>query len=332
MRYQTLGRTGLSVSQVAFGGLFVASFATELAEAKRTVRRAIDLGINYFDTAPTYGNSEEVLGQALADISEPYVLSTKLGGRPEPFNPQDKNCLLASVEESLRLLGRDSVDILMIHEPDRPNQYNWWTNWAELQGPVLEVLADLKRQGIIKYIGIGGTTTSEMAYLCRTGIFDVVLTAYEYSILWREAANEVIPAAKAQNMGIIVGSPLQQGALARRFDDVINDPTIWWLSQARREQFRALYALVDESGIPLPEMSLRFVISNPDVDCVLMGCRTVTEAELNVAAVDRGPLPADVLARLDEIGAMVPYRPYGEPFNIGWILPSPAGYTGLGMA
>jgi aryl-alcohol dehydrogenase-like predicted oxidoreductase len=332
MRYQTLGRTGLSVSQVAFGGLFVASFATELEEAKRTVHRAVELGINYFDTAPTYGNSEEVMGYAMRDLAQPVILSTKLGGRPSPFLPKDPSCLLASVEESLRLLGRDTIDILMIHEPERPGQYDWWTNWQDINGPVLEVLDGLKKQGVIKALGLGGTTTTELAYLCRSGKFDVVLTAYNYSLLWRESALEVIPAAKSQNMGIIIGSPLQQGALARRFDAVMDDPTVYWLSKARREQYKALYAFVDECGIALTELAMRFIISNPDVDSVLMGARSVAEAESNIAAIDKGPLPADVLARLDAIAAMVPFRPFGEPFGIGWVLPNPHGYKGQGQA
>ena len=330
MHYTTLGRTGLQVSRIAFGGLFVASFATELDAAKAAVQRALDLGINYIDTAPGYGNSEEVLGQALAGVTRPLVISTKLGGRPQPFEPQNPVCLRASVEESLRLLGREQIDVLMIHEPDRPHQYDWWTDWMDINGPVLDLAAQLKQEGLIKYLGLGGTTAVELAYLCRSGKFDVVLTAYNYSLLWREAANEVIPAAKAANMGIVVGSPLQQGALARRFDAVMDDPKVYWLSKPRRAQFKALYAFADECGLSLPELGLRFVLSNPDISCVLMGARSVAETEQNVAAAEKGPLPADILARLDAIAAQVPFRPFGEPFGIGWLLPNPSNYRGMG--
>lgn len=332
MKQVTLGRTGLKVSQIAFGGLFVMTGATPLDEAKRALKYAVEQGINYVDTAPGYGDSEAVLGQAMADLSQPLVLSTKLGGKPEPFQPQSKDCLLSSVENSLKLLGRKHIDILMIHEPDRPRQYDWWTNMTEVAGPVLEVVEQLKKQGVIKFVGLGGTTTTELAHLCRSGKFDVVLTAYNYSLLWREAALEVIPAAKAAGMGIIIGSPLQQGALSRRYDEVMRDPKIWWLSQARREQFQKLYALVDECGIPLPEMGIRFVISNPDIDCVLMGARTVQEAEQNIAAVERGPLHAEILRELEAIAARVPFRPCGEPFGIGWVLPWPGSYKGQGSA
>jgi len=340
MQYVTLGRTGLQVSRLALGGLFFSKVGAELADGIRAVHKALELGVNYIDTAPGYANSEEVLGQALQGVeaggkfaAEPVILSTKFGGRPQPFDPKDPAGLRASFAESLRLLGRDYIDMLIIHEPDRPGQYNWWDDWQDLHGPVLDVLAELKAQGRVKYIGLGGTSAYELAFLCRTGLFDVVLAAYNYSLLWREDAIEVIPAAKANNMGIIIGSPLQQGALARRFDDVMDDPRVYWLSKPRREQFKALYAYIDELGMPLPELGLRFVLSNPYVHTALMGARSAAEVEQNVAAVEKGPLPAEVLQRLDEIAAMVPFRPFGEPFGIGWFLPNPLhSYRGMGVA
>src|SRR5579862_4978882 len=119
MKRRVLGRTGLEVSELALGGLFVSSYGGANADqARDAVHRAIKRGVNYIDTAPSYGNSEELLGLALNDVREPVILSTKLGGRPQPFNPKDKDTLRRSVEESLRLLGRDRIDILMIHEPD----------------------------------------------------------------------------------------------------------------------------------------------------------------------------------------------------------------------
>jgi len=330
MERVTLGRTGLEVSRVGFGGLFVASFSAELEEAKRAVHSALDLGINYIDTAPTYGNSEEVVGKALEGVEQPVVLSTKIGGRPTPFEPQDKACLRASVEESLKTLGRDCIDILMVHEPDRPGQYDWWSNMAAVEGPVLELLAELKAEGKIRYSGLGGTTTTELAHLCRSGHFDVVLTAYNYSLLYRESALEVIPAAKEAGMGIIIGSPLQQGALSRRYDAEIDLPEAYWLSGMRREQLKTLYAFLDESGFSLPELGIRFVLSHPDVHCVLMGARSEAEARQNAAAAAKGALPADVQDRLAEIAAMVPYRPFCEPFGIGWLLAHPGNHKGPG--
>ena len=327
MKTRLLGKTGLQVSELGLGGLFVSAYGAEYEQASAAVHRALQLGVNYVDTAPNYGNSEAVLGRALEGATSPYVLSTKLGGRPQPFNPQDRDGLLRSVDESLRLLHRDAIDILMIHEPDRPGQYDWWSDPQHFDGPVMDVLADLKRQGIIRFIGLGGTTAYEMPHIIRTGRFDVVLTAFNYSLLWREALHDVLPAAKQLGMGIVVGSPLQQGALARRYDAQVKAGARW-LSPPRRAQYLALYDFLDELNLPIAEIGLRFVISNPDISCTLMGARSPEEVEQNVAAVEKGPLPADVLARLDEIAAMVPFRPFEELFG----LPFGRDYRGPGMA
>jgi len=327
MNTRILGKTQLEISELALGGLFVSSIGGEFQQSKKAILKALELGINYIDTAPTYANSEEVLGKALQNVDTPFILSTKLGGRPQPFQPQNKECLMKSVEESLELLKRDYIDILMIHEPDRPGQYDWWTDTDDYYGPVMELLAELKRDGIIGYIGLGGTTAYELAHIIRTGKFDVVLTAFNYSLLWRESEHEILPAAQEQNMGIIIGSPLQQGALARRYDSEVRHGARW-LSAPRRKQFIALYDLLDEIGMPLTELAMRFVISNPDISCVLTGARSPQEIEQNVASVEKGPLPQDIHERLDEIAAMVPFRPFGEPFG----LPFGRDYRGTGVA
>jgi aryl-alcohol dehydrogenase-like predicted oxidoreductase len=327
MKNRILGKTGLEVSELSMGGLFVASFAGDFERAKAAVYRALDLGVNYIDTAPGYADSEEVLGKILDGVSIPFILSTKFGGRPQPFNAQDKKGLMTSLQESLRLLKRETIDILIIHEPDRPGQYDWWTDYESVQGPVLEVLDELKQKGIIRFTGLGGTTAYEIAPLINSNQFDVVLTAFNYSLLWREAEHEVIPAAIRNHYGIIIGSPLQQGALSQRFDaEITRKPT--WLSKPRQKQYQALYKYIDEIGIPLTELALRFVISNQNISTTLMGARSPKEVEQNVAAVEKGPLPTDVLSRLDEIAAMVPFRPFEEPFG----LPFGRNYKGPGMA
>ena len=219
MEKRTLGRTGLEVSVLGMGGLYVSSAgARGRDEACRAVHRALELGVNYVDTAPSYRDSEEVLGIALEGVQQPYFLATKLGGRPQPFNPQDKDLLRQSVDESLRLLKRDYIDVLLVHEPDRPGQYDWWTDYDRFHGPVCDLLEELKAEKIIRFTGLGGTT------------------AYQ---------------------------------------------------------------------LPLIE-----------------------EVEQNVRAVEAGPLPSDVLAQLQEIADMVPFRPFEEPFGLTFGRP----YKGLGQA
>ena len=215
----------------------------------------------------------------------------------------------------------------MIHEPDRPGQYDWFPDWENFQGPVCDLLDELKSEGLIRFTGLGGTTAYTLAHIIASGRYDVVLTAFNYSLLWQEALISVIPAAKRQDMGIIAGSPLQQGALSRCYTDEVTHGSPW-LSPPRREQFKRLYALVEDLHIPLPELALRFVLSNPDISTVLTGPRSVEEIEANVEAVERGPLQQEVLERIKEIAAMVPFRPFDEPFG----LPFGREYKGPGPA
>jgi aryl-alcohol dehydrogenase-like predicted oxidoreductase len=329
IRKRTLGKTGLQVSELGLGGLFTSDLGGGVAGSAALVRRAIELGVNYIDTAPGYANSEETLGQVFEQIdgSDALILSTKLGGRPKPFNPQDRLGLMWSVEESLKLLKRDAIDILMVHEPDRPLQYDWWSDPDSVYGPVIDVLQELKEDGVVRYTGVGGTTCAELTHIVQSGRFDVLLTAFNYSVLFREAEHELLPAAKQQGMGIIVGSALQQGGLGRRFDDEVRRKPPW-LSRPRQQQFLELYALLDEIDVELPELCTRFVISNPDVACVLSGAKTVDHIEQTAAAVAKGPLPPALVARLDEIAAMVPFRPFEEPM----ILPFGKPYYGPGLA
>jgi len=266
------------------------------------------------------------LGIALEGVKQPYYLSTKLGGRPQPFNPKDKDGLRRLVEESLKLLKRDYIDILMIHEPDRPGQYDWWNDYDNFHGPVNELLQELKSEKIIRFTGLGGTTAYQLPRIMATGNYDVVLTAFNYSLLWREATIAVFPEAKKQNMGIIIGSPLQQGALARRYSEI--ETGAWWLSPPRQAQYKKLYAYLDEIGLSLPEAGLRMVLSSPAVSIMLMGARSTEEVEQNIRAINAGPLSSDVLAKLQEIADMVPFRPFEEPFG----LPFGRQYRGPGHA
>lgn len=328
MEKRILGRTNLEVSLLGMGGLFISSVGGKgRDEACKAIRRALELGVNYLDSAPTYADSEEVLGIALEGIPRnSYYLSTKLGGRPQPFNPKDKDALRRSVDESLRLLKTDYIDILMIHEPDRPRQYDWWTDYDNFYGPVLELLEELKGQKIIRFTGLGGTTAYQLPHIMATGNYDVVLTAFNYSLLWREAEIAIFPEAKKQNMGVIIGSPLQQGALSRKYPEI--ETGAWWLSPPRQNQYKRLYAYLDEINLSLPEAGIRMVLSNPIVSTILMGARSVEEVEQNVKSVNAGPLSEEILSELQKIADMVPFRPFEEPFG----LPFGRKYFGPGIA
>lgn len=327
MEQRRLGRTELKTSVLSIGGLYTSSLAGGVEETTRILRMAVDLGLNAIDTAPAYADSEKTVGAAIRGIDAPLILTTKLGGRPQPFDPQDIQGLRDSVDTSLRLLGRDHVDILMVHEPDRPQQYPWWTSYNPLAGPALELMDELKSAGKIRYTGLAGTTVTELTSLVQTNHFDVVLTAFNYNALFREAAHSVIPAALQNDMGVVVGSTFGQGFLTRRADTEVQSKPIW-LAESRRRQLLAYYDLLDQSGLAPAELCLRFAIGHPGISTIPIGCKTAEHLQFAVAAAEKGPLPDDVATRLDEIAAMVPHRPFEEPM----ILPFGKDYFGPGIA
>jgi aryl-alcohol dehydrogenase-like predicted oxidoreductase len=315
MKTRFLGRTGLKVSELSLGAAFVTKGESGFKGAAPLIHEALDLGLSLIDTLADYGDSEAAVGEALRSETQPVIIATKLGPRSRGFNPKSRKQLRKTFADSLRLLHRDSVNILMIHEPDRPGQIDWWDDLRTYDGPVVEVLRELKEEGKIRYTRLGGTTAYEIVPLIATGFFNVVLTAFNYSILWREAAIELLPEARRQNMGILLASPTQQGWLAHRYDSQIKQANSRWLNKPRREQLKKLYALVDETGIPLPELALCWALMNPDASTVLTGPRNLDQLRQNARAAEAGSLPSDIVDRLDEIASIVPFRPFEEPFG-----------------
>ena len=179
----------------------------------------------------------------------------------------------------------------------------------------------------IRFSGLAGTTVTEMTSLIGSNLFDVVLTAFNYNVLFREAVQTVIPRAVENDLGIVLGSAFGQGFLTRRADDEVRAKPIW-LAEARQKQLLAYYELLDQAAIPAFEMCLRFVLSNPAIATIPIGCKTAEHLQDSVAAAAKGPLPDDILNRLDEIAAMVPHRPWEEPM----ILPFGKNYVGPGIA
>ena len=314
MKKRVLGRTGLEVGELSLGAAFVTAGEDGFKGCLPIVERALELGVNLADTSADYGDSEEGLGWALNEVKKPCIVSTKLGPRAgqTDFNPRDRDCLRRIVEQSLKNLHRDCLDILMIHEPCRPSQIDWYEDYDSLTGPVVDLLAELKEEGLILHTGLGGTTVYEITRAISTGFYDVVLTAFNSSPLWRDALHYVIPAATRQNMGVLLASPTQQGWLAVRYDDEVNNGASW-LSPPRRAQLKALYAFADEIEIELPVLCLRWALGVRGVSSVLTGPRNVSQLEQNMLAVEAGPLPLYQEQRLNEIYMMCPYRPFEEP-------------------
>lgn len=314
MKKRILGRTGLEVGELSLGSAFITGGKDGFDGALPVVKKALDYGMNLADTSADYGDSEEGLGYALNKIDRACIVSTKLGPMPgqTDFDPKSKDCIMRIVEHSLKMLKRDSIDILMVHEPDRPGQFDWYNDGVSFEGPVADVLRELKDQGIIKYTGLGGTTAYALARIMATGFYDVVLTAFQSSPLWREFEHDVLPEAQKQNMGVMLASPTQQGWLIRDISDKELDD-VFLLSSPRRKQLKAFFALCRDVKIAPPVMCLRWALAIKGVSTVLTGPRNVEQLEQNMQAVQQGVLPDDVSGRLDEIAAMVPFRPADEP-------------------
>jgi len=313
MKKRILGRTGLEVGELSLGAAFVTGGEDGYKGTLPVVRRALELGINLADTSADYGDSEEALGWALSEVDKPCIVSTKLGPTPgmTDFDAKNKDQLRRIVDLCLKNLRRDVIDVMMVHEPDRPGQFDWYDDDISFHGPVVELLQELKDEGVIKFTGIGGTGVHELARICDTGWYDVVLTAFNSSPLWRDSLSTVIPAANRHNMGVFLASPTQQGWLVKKYEEVYTGAR--WLTRERREQLKALYDLVEEFDMELPVLCLRWALAVEGVSTVLTGPRNVAQLEQNFKAVEQGPLPEEVSSRLDEIYQMLPYRPYEEP-------------------
>ena len=313
MKKRILGRTGIEVGELSLGAAFVTGGEDGYKGTLPVVRRALELGINLADTSADYGDSEEALGWALSEVDKPCIVSTKLGPPPgmTDFDAKNKDQLRRVVDLCLKNLRRDVIDVMMVHEPDRPGQFDWYDDDISFHGPVVELLQELKDEGVIKFTGIGGTGVHELARLCDTGWYDVVLTAFNSSPLWRDSLTTVIPAANRHNMGVFLASPTQQGWLVKKYEEVYTGAR--WLTRERRDQLKALYDLVEEFDMELPVLCLRWALAVEGVSTVLTGPRNVAQLEQNFKAVEQGPLPAEVSTRLDEIYQMLPYRPYEGP-------------------
>ncbi len=314
-----LGKTGLEVTEVGLGGAFISEGATARDEATRVVHRALGLGVNYFDTAPLYGNSQEVLGEALQGRKEPYILGTKCGRwdwRTGPY--RELNAFKVQFEQTLRALRRDCVDILYIHEAD------WRVYWQDEvtprktrhicadgvydygNAPVTQFLLWAKEKGMAKHLGISGNNAHLLAKILQeiTLPVEVVLVGFQYSLIWRNARQYLLPLAKELGQGVVLGAPLQQGELAFPREEWIEHPPDW-MDDDLRARFAELYAIHQEIGISLAALAMRFLLADKDVATVIPGAATVEQLEENVGCAALGRLSPDVHSRLDALGRVV---------------------------
>lgn len=314
MQYRTLGRTGIRVSSLALGTMnFGALGRTTQDEATALVDAALEAGVNLIDTADMYGagESEEMVGKAVAGRREDLVLATKAGlpmGGDHNHQGASRRWLVTALDNSLRRLGVDHVDLYQIHR------------WDPRTGDeeTLATLTDLQRQGKIRYFGSSTFPAHRMVqaqWAAREHHVGRYVTEQPmYSLLQRGAEREVLPVAEEYGMGVLVWSPLASGWLSgavragaeitthrsafmpQRFD--LSLPA----NRTRLDAVERLASVAEEAGLSLVQLALGFVTAHPAVTAALLGPRTMAHLESQLAAADT-VLPADVLDAVDAIVA-----------------------------
>lgn len=310
MRTTVLGKTGLEVSRVAFGtwqlggdwGSFDESAAIE------AIRHARELGVNFFDTAQAYGfgTSEEVLGTALRDElnrdRESLVIATKGGINPGAERSRDASraWLRQGVEESLRALKLDYIDLYQVHWPDEQTP-------AEETAGALQELVD---EGKIRHVGVSNYDAGQMAAFDRTRPVEALQPPYH--LFRRGIEQEILPYTREHNIGVLVYSPLASGLLTGRLTpESTFDPDDWRsaASAFRGEMLRRNLAVVDRlselaaaRGITVSQLAIAWVLAQPGVHVAIVGARSARNIENSLAAADVD-LGADDLAEIERIVA-----------------------------
>ena len=316
MQYNSLGRTGLNVSRVGFGGGGIGQVwgATTRDEAVRAVHRALDLGINYFDVAPAYGNgkAEEALGIALEGRSEEVIIGTKVRV-PGDDLANATAAVQRSMETSLRLLKRDSVDILHVHNRFTENRGDVPNSLSadDVMGPVLEAYQAVQQAGKTRFIGLSAMDhdVPTLNKIMDTGDWDTML-AY-YNLLNQTAQSPPPPGvnlfdngqnillAKKHDMGVIGIRSHAAGALTSGVDrPVPPDNELLRQDVASAAQ---LGFLLDGNIKNLSQAATVYCLMNEDIHTTVPGVKNVAETEEMAGCIDLTPFSPAQMARLGEL-------------------------------
>jgi D-threo-aldose 1-dehydrogenase len=329
-----LGRTGVHVTRLAFGGASIGGLFTDIDDAAAigTVRHAWDLGIRAFDTAPLYGYgaSERRIGLALRDRArDAFVLSTKvgrlvraesdippgadldrqrLGDRDDSYYVRHEPVRLVfdysadgvrrSLEESLERLGVDRIDIVFIHDPDR--------HWQSALDGAVPALEQLRSEGVVRAIGAGMNQSAMLTRFVRETDIDVVLLANRYTLLDQEAIDTLLPACVDRGVAVLIGGVMNSGILAAprqgsRFDYAPAPPEI----VARAMRLADVCARYD---VPLRAAAMQFPLAHPAVVSLVAGVRTSAHLD-DYPAMLAHPIPAGLWAELRAEGLIAAEAP-----------------------
>ncbi len=326
MKYRTLGRTGIKVSPYALGAMmFGASIGNpDHDDSVRIIHKALDAGINFVDTADAYsrGESEEVVGKALKGRRDDIVLATKvhlpMGDDPNQRG-NSRRWIMTAVENSLRRLGTDYLDLYQIHRPDPDTDIE----------ETLSALSDLIHSGKVRVIGSSAMPASDMVEAQwvaeRRGLARFRTEQPTYSILNRGIESEVLPVAQRYGMGTMVWSPLAKGMLTGRIrkgqqTDLRRAAIFTSFSDERRlDAVEQLVPLAQEAGLPMTHLAMAFAIAHPGVTSAIIGPRSMEHLDDLLAGVDV-TLTDEILDRIDEI--VPPGTDVGTPDQSAYLPPA----------
>jgi aryl-alcohol dehydrogenase-like predicted oxidoreductase len=310
MEYRQLGDSDLEVSVIGFGawGIGGAPFWSTEGDhpSCKAILKAFDLGINFFDTAPVYGfgHSEELLGKTLKPVRDKVILATKCGlvWRKEQLGMIVKNAkrdsIINEVEQSLRRLQTDVIDLYQVHWPDVNTP----------QEETMETLLEIQAQGKIRHIGVSNYSVEQMQECLKVG--NLVSLQPEYSLLTRTIEQETVPFCLENQIGIIAYSPLSSGVLTGKYDKSTKFKD--WRSKGIIGTFEGegyeknidkvdrLKALAQADGKTCGQMAINWVTRQPGLATALVGVKNENQMEENLRSVGWQP-SADQQAAIEEI-------------------------------
>jgi len=311
MNYRTLGRTGLQVSEVGYGAWGIGAsqwIGASDDESLKALNRAIDLGLNFIDTALAYGDghSEKVVGQVVKSRKDKVYVATKIPPRNRKWPAERQipvkdvytaDYVVFSTEKSLKNLGLETIDLQQLHV---------WTDEFAGAGDWLDGIEKLKKQGKIRHFGIslGEHTPDNGLKAVETGLVDAVQVIY--NIFDQSPEDQLFPLCQKKNVGVLARVPFDEGGLTGKVtpqtefpkDDFRNN---YFKGDRKQEVFTRAQKIAADLKIPLdqlPEKALRFALAHPAVSTVIPGMRSVKNAEANCRSGDGKGLPQDQIAAL----------------------------------
>src|SRR3954449_2648498 len=299
MEYRPLGRTGVQVSKLCLGTMMFGAWGnTDHDDSTRIIHRALDAGINFLDTADVYadGESEEIVGKALKGRRDDVLLGTKFHnpmGEDPNRRGNSRRWITRAVEDSLRRLDTDWIDLYQVHRPDPRTDIE----------ETLSALSDLVQQGKVRYLGASTFPASEIVeaqWVARERRLQRFVTEQPaYSILVRRIEDDILPTCQRHGMGVLSYSPLTGGWLSGRWRKDAGQqsssrsdrlPERFDLSQPGNQRkldaVEELAQLADQTGITLIQLAIAFVVNHPAITAAIMGPRTMEQFEGQFAAAD----------------------------------------------